>query len=221
MRVIKYWLKIIRDINGKEHYVQKTYRELVKINIENPGIVKWVSGVKSLLESTGFGYIWQQQAVTDEKFFINTFKQRLIDIYLQFWISEVNLTSDNRLYKHVKNQFVFETYLRLNDRALRTSLTKIRLSSHLFYIERGRWESNMLDVKNRKCIICNKVEDEFHCLVECPKFNNERRGLLTSDLENNPCFYWFVKYFQTSDLKIQRKLALLCYKIQKEYKQLL
>jgi len=101
----------------------------------------------------------------NERVFINTLQQRLIDIQLQFWVSEVNLTSDNHLCKHIKNQFVFETYLPLNDRALRTSLTKIRLSSHLFYIERGRWESNMLDVKNRKCIICSKVEDEFHCRV--------------------------------------------------------
>ena len=218
VRVIKYWLKIIRQLNNKENYVQKVYRELCKINVENPDIETWVSGVKALLESTGFGYIWQQQFVLNENTFLNSFKQRLFDIHLQFWESQVRLTTDNRLYKYIKFNFAFEPYLNISNRALRTSLTKIRLSSHLFYIERGRWGPNVIDINERKCTICNRVESEYHCLIECPKFNNERRGLLTNDLIANPCFQFFVEYLSSYDLKTLRKLALLCYKIQKEYK---
>ena len=142
----------------------------------------------------------------------------MFDIHLQFLESQVILTTDNRLYKHIKSNFEFEPYLKISNRALRTSLTKIRLSSHLFYIERGRWGPNMIDVNERKCTICNTVESEYHILVECPKFNNERRGLLTNDLIANPCFQFFVEYLSSSDFKNLKKLALLCYKIQKEYK---
>ena len=142
----------------------------------------------------------------------------MIDLYLQLWTSQIHLTSDNRLYKYIKTEFVFESYLNINNRALRTSLTKIRLSSHTFYIERGRWGPNNVDVNNRKCEICDQVEDEYHCLIICPKFNNERTGLLTNDLLVNPCFQYFVEYLTSNDIKIQKKLALLCHKIQKEYK---
>ena len=218
IRVIKYWLRIIRGLNNQEHYVHKVYRELCRVNFENPDSETWVSGVKSLLESTGFGYIWQQQFVTNENEFLRSFRQRLCDMYLQLWESQVNLTSDNRLYKHIKSSFVFESYLNISNRALRTSLTKIRLSSHIFYIERGRWGPNIVDVNERKCTICNKVESEYHCLIECPKFNNERQGLLTNELITNPCFHFFVEYITSCDFKIQRKMALLCYKILKEYK---
>ena len=109
----------------------------------------------------------------------------------------------------------------MNNRALRTSLTKIRLSSHIFFIERGRWGPNVVNIDERKCNICNVVENEYHCLIECPKFNNERRGLLTKELVSNPNFYNFVHFFTSNDLKTQRKLALLSFKIQKEYKELL
>ena len=65
------------------------------------------------------------------------------------------------------------------------------------------------------------IENEYHCLIECPKFNNERRGLLTNELILNPSFFNFVDFLTSNDLKTQRKLALLCFKIQKEYKELL
>ena len=218
MRVIKYWIKIIKNLNTKEHFVHKIYKELLKISNENPEKETWVSGVKVLLETTGFGFIWQQQFVDNETAFLNSFKRRLVDMYLQLWVSQVNLTSENRLFKHIKSNFVFESYLNINNRSLRTSLTKIRLSSHIFYIERGRWGPNNVDINDRKCTICNQVESEYHCLIECPKFNNERIGLLTDELKLNPCFQLFVKYFSSNDTKTQKNLALLCHKIQKEYK---
>ena len=221
VRIIKYWLKVIKNLNVKEHLVQKVYRELVNINTENPEHENWVSGVKSLLESTGFGYIWQQQYVINETIFLNSFKQRLKDIYMQNWWADIQTTTDNRLFKHIKTSFLFEPYLRINNRALRSSLTKIRLSSHTFLCERGRWGPNNIEIDQRRCTVCNKIENEFHCLIECPKFNNERRGLVTNDLLLNPNFNNFVKYFTANDFKTQRKLALLCFKVHKEYKELL
>jgi len=59
--------------------------------------------------------------------------------FLQNWYNEVGFTSDGRLFKHIKCEFDCESYLNLNNRALRVSITKIRLSSHLFLVERGRW----------------------------------------------------------------------------------
>ena len=47
VRVIKYWLKIIRQLNNNENYVHKVYRELCRINVEKPDIETWVSGVKN------------------------------------------------------------------------------------------------------------------------------------------------------------------------------
>ena len=70
----------------------------------------------------------------------------------------------------------------MNNAALRTSITKIRLSSHLFHIERGRW-GRKIDIKERVCVFCTVIEDEFHCFVKCPCFADIRKGLLPLTLK--------------------------------------
>ena len=219
MRVLKYWLRIVRFSNNNEHFVHKIYKELCQININNPDAVTWVSQVKHLLESNGFGYVWQNQSVDNEREFLKLFKKRLCDIYIQEWYNEVQMTSDSRLYKHIKIDFCYESYMNINNRALRISITKIRLSSNLFKIERGRWGANRVERRERLCTVCDCVEDEFHCLVECPRFNNERRGLLPDFLIKNKTMCNFIRMLSTNNVKEQKKLGLLCFKIQKEYRE--
>jgi len=220
IRVIKYWLKIVRFVGVREHYVHKIYKELCNLNIENPNATTWVSQVKHLLESSGFAYVWQNQSVDSERDFIQIFRQRLYDMFLQDWYNEVTMTSDGRLFKNIKRELGYESYLNINNRALRVSITKIRLSSHLFFVERGRWGTNRIDRRQRLCTLCGCLEDEYHCLLECPRFNNERLGLLPEYIIKSKSMYNFVKFLTTNDLYEQRKLGLFCFKIQREYREI-
>ena len=141
---------------------------------------------------------------------------------LREWAAQVALTSDNRLNKNVKITFNFESYLNLNNKTLRIAITKIRLSSHAFNVERRRWGPNRIDFIERKCSICKtEVEDEFHCLIKCPRFNNERIGLLPDYLISEPSVDIFLKYLRTESRNEQKKLGLLCLKILKEYRELM
>ena len=74
----------------------------------------------------------------------------------------------------------------MNNRSLRVALSRIRLSSHLFMIERGRWGKNRLRLNERKCTLCGVLEDEFHCLFVCPRFNNEREWFMNWVVEDRP-----------------------------------
>ena len=114
--------------------------------------------------------------ISNEASFLRLFEQRIRDNYLQEWFSQVRNTSDYRLFKKIKSNFEFEKYLSMDNKLFRISITKVRLSSHLFYIERGRWEKQKVDAINRKCELCNTIEDEFHCLVECPRFKEVRKN---------------------------------------------
>jgi len=221
MRVIKYWLKIIRELENDKSYVQKVYKELINIHILFPNQVTWVSQVKNMLERYGFGYVWRNQMVENEAYFLRIFKQRIVDVYLQEWSAQVELTSDNRLFKNIKNKFEYESYLDLNNRSFCVAIAKIRLSSHIFYIERGRWGPDRLGIEDRKCNVCNVLEDEYHCLIACPKFNNECRGLLPDCLINEPSKNKFIEYLKTISLREQKKLGLLCLKILMEYRELI
>ena len=139
MRVLKYWLKIIRPSLKYDNYIRKIYLELLLTNIYFPEKVTWVTKVRDILFNCGMGFYWFNQKVDNEKLFLSSIKQRLTDIYKQEWYTSVQGTSNNRLYKYLKDELSFEKYLNIPNQFLRVSISKIRLSSHLFHIERGRW----------------------------------------------------------------------------------
>ena len=109
----------------------------------------------------------------------------------------------------------------MNNTAFRVAISKIRLSSHLFFVERGRWGQNSVERKDRLCSYCKCVEDEFHVLVRCPIFDNEREGLIPDFLRLDQNTANFIRYLNSSNQEEQKKLGLLCYRIQKEYKKML
>ena len=95
-------------------------------------------------------------------------------------------------------------------------ISKVRLSSHFFLVERGRWGTKKLKLEERKCEICDVLEDEYHCLIECVRFERERRGLLPPTLVNGPSMFEFVKFFRKKENC--SKLGQLCRNILKEYR---
>ena len=216
LRVIKYWLKLIRPTTSQDNFNRKVYIQLLLVNIFNPQQVTWVSQVKDMLNSMGMGYIWNIQKVENENEFLKSFKLRLKDMYKQQWNSEISNTTDGRLYKNIKHDFEFENYLQL-PKYLRTSISKIRMSSHLFYIERGRWSN--IDRQHRTCELCNKIEDEYHIFIECPRFNAEQEKYLPKYLKEHPNIFNFMEFLKTKDKTESKKLGLMSFTIQKKYRK--
>ena len=55
------------------------------------------------------------------------------------------------------------------------NLIHFRSDNHRLPIETGRW--NNVELEDRKWNLCdmNTIGDEFHCLIECPFFTDERK----------------------------------------------
>ena len=52
-----------------------------------------------------------------------------------------------------------------------SSLFKLRMSSHRLHTETGRWTKPLsTPIYDRKCSVCNILEDEYHFILECQKF---------------------------------------------------
>ena len=215
-RVMSYWVNIINTDNADRSLVVRIYKELFQLTLTHPDKVTWASRVRDVLMKCGMGNFWITQRVTDKQHFLASFKRRLQDIYLQGWWENVEKTSSGRLFRYIKTDFVYEPYLDILDRNLRIALTKVRLSSHAFNIERGRWEK--VDRENRLCDLCGIVEPEYHCLIECPRFVNEREGLLNATLIDCPGMNAFVRMFKSVKEDDMRNLGLLCFKVLIEYK---
>ena len=83
----------------------------------------------------------------------------------------------------LKEILVFKIYLVILPVSLRILFTKFRLSNHNLPIEWGRhWNIERCE---RKCIQCNVLGDEFHCLFICPLFSDARKLVLRKGYQSN------------------------------------
>ena len=61
----------------------------------------------------------------------------------------------------------------------RVVMTKLRVFSHRLEIEVGRWaRPNRTPIDETKCRYCDKLEDEFHFLLECTLYVESRKNIL-------------------------------------------
>ena len=69
------------------------------------------------------------------------------------------------------------------------------------------------------CDVCGVLEDEKHCLLECPKYVNERRGRVPGWLSEDPTWENFVKFFKCENELEIRMLGLLCKSVQAAHRK--
>ena len=100
-----------------------------------------------------------------------------------------------------KKEIGFENYLvKIKNLAVRTQVTKSRLSNHHLMIEVGRHKGTPKDL--RFCPFCPQyVENEFHFLLECSMYKNQREIFIKPLTDTIP---WFI--YLTEEIKLESLL---------------
>ena len=195
------------------------YDSMLKSKVHLSNSKCWTRKIQELLFRVGFGYIWENQMVPDVKKFLNMLKQRLQDIHIQECYSSIENNSRCMLYKHLKPVYSMENYLKCNyHRDFRQYLTKLRLSSHKFLVERGRWVKPKINYHERLCTLCdeNDIEHEYHILMKCKYFVYLREKYISKKYYKSPSMYKFQKLMNTTKRELYR-LMLFIKCIFKEY----
>ena len=119
-----------------------------------------------------------------------TFKNLTENFYQESFEKIYSEHSKLRTYSKLKTERGMEEYLNsVKNIGDRTALTKLRLSNHTLMIERGRHQG--LQENQRLCPFCkNKVEDEYHFVMECNTFDSFRQNLFDDMMEINNMFNW-------------------------------
>ena len=209
--IIKYWLKIV---NSEEHkLIRKVYNVLLHDIERNDRIINWVSLVKRLLNHMGFAEVWMQQNVGNHHMFLLVFKQRLRDTFIQNWGAEINNSSRARFFKSFSS-FNFQSYLDIiSVKKFRVALSRLRVSSHRLEVEAGRWARPVrVEFENRKCLVCNKLEDEYHFVFECQLYENLRNKYIDNYYTTRPSMFKFVELLNTDRKKQIRNLSIFVHK---------
>jgi len=105
--------------------------------------------------------------------FINTFRQRLLDNYVQEWHNNVVSNNVLTLFKELNLPSEFEPYIdQLVLRNLESCIPKLGMCAYNLRIHTGRYEH--LDRNVRYCQVCNihEIKDEFHFLFKCSLSTN-------------------------------------------------
>ena len=219
IRIIKFWLKIL-NMNDT-HPVKLIYNLLLRDSNQNAKVKNWVTLLKEMLEINGFGNVWSDQGVPSAKIFLIDFEQRCKDIFIQNNNAEIYNSSEHRLYRYLSHEHGLAWYLNnIKEKYIRVALTKLRLGSHNFLIERGRWGRVKIDFFDRRCDECDEVEDEYHIVLKCPRFNDLRKNLISNSMVRRPSMYMFVKLLNSKDLRELRKLGIFFHKALNYYDSL-
>ena len=91
-------------------------------------------------------------------------------------------------------------------------MSRIRMSLYRLQIEAGRWyRSQSIQLNERKCIICNNVEDEFHFILECTNYNEIRRKYIKKYFWQRRNIPKFIELMTSTNKMIIRNLASYVY----------
>ena len=159
--------------------------------------INWAILVRNQLGNLGFFEVWLNQGVGNVNQFLTVLRQRLKDQYMQ------------------DSDFCIQPYLNLiTIRKFRTAMTKLRVSSHRLEVEIGRWSRPVsTPFDERKCRICDKLEDEFHFLFECSLYIDLRKQYISRYFIVRPSMYNLIELFKNDSKKTVRNLSIFIYKV--------
>ena len=93
------------------------------------------------------------------------------------------------------------------------AFTRLRLSSHRLEVETGRWHKpNAIPLENRVCSTCRELEDEYHFMLECPRYHDLRVSLIPNYYRTRPNMFKLIELFSTNSKRKQRNISLYIFK---------
>lgn len=182
-RIISYWAKL--NCYRRNNTAYTIYVIMHSLNEQRKLKTKWLDNIRNIICTNGYQNVWESQHNFNVKWFINSFKQKLKDEYLQNWNSLVQKSSSGLNYRIFKDTFEmnpFFRYLPVNKCRL---LTSFRTRNHRLPIEVGRWTST--PINERLCRLCSKcVGDELHYVLECENLKSLRKEYIKAYYWRNP-----------------------------------
>ena len=147
---------------------------------------------------------------------IQNFKDIVLINFVDNWRQNICKMPKLCTYVLFKNEFCMENYLMyVKSSKLRKLLSKLRLSSHDLFIEKGRYTN--IPREQRLCKFCNSgnIEDEKHFIIDCTLYREEHSklfSLLNIRIIDENTFIKLMSLKQSEQLFILCRFIQLCFK---------
>ena len=80
------------------------------------------------------------------------------------------------------------------------------------HIKTGSWTRPKIPFEERKCNECNLLENEYHLVLECKKYDNLRKQYISKYFYQQPSMYKFIKLMNCTKKKVLNNLAKFVFK---------
>ena len=191
INVIKYWMHL--ESLPEERLLSKVYKYAKEKKL------KWFIYVTECLKllNIDINTISLSDSLSKDKFLVQV-KEKLNELFNSKW-NEIITQGPNpkkhnsklRTFGTFKNKISLEQYLSgMSSIKKREHFTKLRLSEHKLAIETDRRRG--IKLEDRICSQCRNpnhvIEDEFHFIIDCDKYKENRAHLFKSIDNTNKTF---------------------------------
>ena len=146
----------------------------------------WFNKINEILSSCNFSNLWRDQNQYSTKLLLKcTIFDTLDHLEQESWLNNVNTNQDCYNYRIFKQNLNFESYLTNIPFYYRVILSKFRCKNNKLPVNKNRFNKEILD---RKCYLCKSrdIGDEYHYILICKFFLNERRQYLDQHFYTRP-----------------------------------
>lgn len=175
-------------------------------HVETPSVLKECYSVSKMLHSKGI-YSWytyvnhirnelnlqEKVCTTNNQQYFNykankkCYRRETSNQYEEKFNEKMNNLDQNsklQLFKLIKGEYTFGNYLHSLNHEYKKLICKFRISDHPLAIEKGRYLK--IPRHLRLCNSCDKIEDEYHFLLDCSINQTQRNHLFLSlELEDS------------------------------------
>ena len=147
------------------------YNEQVNLGLD------WYRHIKGIIDKFGTGCSSHES--------INT-RQNLQNVFCSKWTEAKTNSKKLEFYNTLKQEFGAEKYLHISNVNHRHALSRLRISAHNLFIERGRYTKPITPREERVCLFClhnlnlRKVESEQHVIEDCGLYSAIRNNIRTT-----------------------------------------
>ena len=208
-RMVCFWHKISTGLNTKLSYRLLYMLNKLKEQEHNHHSSPWLLKIEQILNSCNMRHIWLDPKSYKPNQLKKEITQRLTDINKQKWLNEVATKNSCRTYRTFKTELNLEKYLSLSDRAERINICKFRCRNIKIPVVILGYRNRNILYENRKCELCNldAIGDEFHYMLICPVFQQQRQIYLDDQYLVDPDRNKFSELMQSQNFNILRKLS--------------
>ena len=204
-RMISFWISLVNDENRNK--ISKRIYEIMRAEYDRGQNYKWLDYIKNILISVGQPDLFNQVLIENPRATKTKITNKLHDLYIQEWQAKLQLSSKGRNYSIFKETTDIEPYLLNTTSNIYIPIIKFRTCNFKLPIEVGRWQN--LPIDDRKCTLCNlhDVGDDFHYLLKCTFFENERKHFLKPYYYTRPNIIKFKNLLGSKNKMLLTKLS--------------